>query len=326
MTAPRKLYVALSGGVGGAKLAFGLARVLPADSLVIAVNVGDDFEHLGLTICPDIDTVSYTLADVVHPQQGWGRASESFGVLDELRCLGGDTWFLLGDRDIALHLLRRQLLQQGHTLSEVTAQLARKLGIHAIVSPITDQPLRTIVDTDRGRLPFQDYFVRLRSEPKLRAVEFEGAPSATLAPPVRAALTSEHLAGVILCPSNPYLSIAPMLAVSELRERLRALAAPVIAVSPIVAGAAIKGPAAKIMRELGVQPTAGVIAELYEDFIDAVVIDVADAQLAEGDPRFVVTDTVMNTAEQKLALARSCIELIDALAGKHVTVQGTHDL
>ncbi len=306
-------YLALSGGVGGAKMAYGLAQVLPADALVVAVNVGDDFEHLGLTICPDLDTVLYTLSGRVHPEQGWGRADESWGVRDELRRLGVDTWFLLGDRDIALHLLRRELLQQGRTLSQVSLELARRLGIGATILPVSDQAVRTMVDTDRGRLAFQDYFVRLRCEPVLRSLDFEGAPSATLAPAVRSALASPDLAGVILCPSNPYLSVAPMLAVAELRERLRALSAPVIAVSPIVAGEAIKGPTAKIMRELGVQPTAAVVAELYADFVDAVIVDHADAQLAASDPRFDVAATVMKSAEQKAALARHCLALIDAL-------------
>jgi LPPG:FO 2-phospho-L-lactate transferase len=308
-----KKYLALSGGVGGAKLASGLAQVLPPDALIVAVNVGDDFEHLGLTICPDIDTVLYTLAGVVHPQQGWGRADETLGVLDEMRRLGGDSWFVLGDRDIALHLLRRQFLQQGLTLSETTAELARRLGIAVTIAPISDQSVRTMVNTDQGRLAFQDYFVRLRCEPVLRSLDFEGAASATLSPAVRAALESDDLAGVILCPSNPYLSIEPMLAVAELRERLRALRVPVIAVSPIVAGAAIKGPTAKIMRELGVQPTGGVIAELYADFVDMVVVDTADAALADVDSRFVSLPTVMKSAEQKAQLARDCIALIDRL-------------
>jgi LPPG:FO 2-phospho-L-lactate transferase len=308
-----KHYLALSGGVGGAKLALGLATVLPADALTVAVNVGDDFEHLGLTICPDIDTVLYTLAGIVHPQQGWGREHESWGVLDELKRLGGDAWFLLGDRDIALHLLRLKLLQQGLSLSEVTALLAKQLGVNPSVAPITDQPIRTMVETDQGRLAFQDYFVRLRCEPKLQSLEFQGANAAVLSPAVRAALHREGLGGVILCPSNPYLSIAPMLAVVELRETLRALRVPVIAVSPIVAGDAVKGPTAKIMRELGVQPTAAVVADLYADFVDAVLVDTADASLAASDPRFVVAATVMKTAEQKTALARDCIALLDKL-------------
>jgi len=312
MNAPR--YLALSGGVGGAKLVAGLAQVLPAESLIVAVNVGDDFEHLGLTICPDFDTVLYTLAGVVHTQQGWGRSDESWGVFEEIRRLGGDSWFALGDRDIALHLLRRQLLEQGLTLSQANLELSRRLGLAITVVPVTDHPVRTTVATDQGRLAFQDYFVRLRCEPQVRSLEFEGAASAPLAPIVRATLESEDLAGVILCPSNPYLSVAPMLAITELRERLRSLTAPVVAISPIVAGEAIKGPTAKIMRELGVRPTAGVIADLYADFVDAVVVDTADAALANADARFVVAPTVMKTLEQKAALARDCLALIDRLS------------
>jgi LPPG:FO 2-phospho-L-lactate transferase len=314
MSAP--LYLALSGGVGGAKLALGLTQVLPPESLLVAVNVGDDFEHLGLTICPDLDTVLYTLSGRVHPGQGWGRAEESWGVREELAQLGGDTWFLLGDRDIALHLLRRQFLQQGLSLSQVSAELARRLGIAASILPVTDDRLRTTVHTDRGPLPFQDYFVRLRCEPAVRSLEFDGADAARLAPGVRAALESRQLAGVILCPSNPYLSVAPMLAVAELRERLRALDVPVIAISPIVAGQAIKGPTAKIMRELGQAPTAALVAELYADFVDAVVVDNADAALAAGDARFVAAPTVMHTVKEKAALARCCIALIETLRGR----------
>lgn len=308
-----KRYLALSGGVGGAKLAYGLAQVLPPESLLIAVNVGDDFEHLGLTICPDLDTVLYTLAGVVHPQQGWGRANESFGVLDELRRLAGDDWFMLGDRDIALHLLRRQWLASGMSLSEVAAEFAQRLGVHTSVAPISDDPVRTIVHSDQGALAFQDYFVRLRCAPSVQSLAFEGAGQARLAPAVRDLLANPDLGGVILCPSNPYLSLAPMLAIPGLRAALRDLQAPVIAVSPIVAGAAIKGPTAKIMRELGVQPHAGVVDDLYADFVDAVLIDEADAELARDNPRLVVAPTVMKTAEQKIALARRCIELARTL-------------
>jgi LPPG:FO 2-phospho-L-lactate transferase len=306
-------YVALCGGVGGAKLALGLAQVLPAESLLIAVNVGDDFEHLGLTICPDLDTVLYTLAGLVHMQQGWGRADESWAVLDELRRLSGATWFQLGDRDIALHLLRRDLLDRGCTLSEASLELARRLGVRHTVVPVTDQSLRTLVHTDQGSLPFQDYFVRLRCVPRVQSVEFVGSQAATLSPSVHAALLAEDLAGVIVCPSNPYLSVAPMLAITQLRATLQTLRAPVVAVSPIVAGEAIKGPTAKIMRELGVQPTARVVAELYADFVDRVIIDTADAALACSDARLVVKSTVMETPQQKIALARECVALIDEL-------------
>ncbi len=317
MSATRSRYLALCGGVGGAKLVAGLAQVLPADSLVVAVNVGDDFEHLGLSICPDLDTVLYTLSGLVHPQQGWGRANESWGVLNELKRVGGDGWFLLGDLDIAVHLLRRQLLDQGLTLSQTSVELARRLGVNITVVPVSDQLVRTMVNTDQGRLAFQDYFVRLRCEPTLRSLDFEGAQSAALSPLIRETLESSDLAGVILCPSNPYLSVAPMLAITALRDRLRSLDVPVVAVSPIVAGEAIKGPTAKIMRELGVQPTAGVVADLYGDFIDAVIIDTADAAFAATDKRFVVAPTVMKTLDQKIALARDCVQLIESLGSPH---------
>lgn len=304
-------YLALSGGVGGAKLAAGLAAALPPSALTVAVNVGDDFEHLGLTICPDLDTVLYTLSGVVHRGQGWGRGDESWGVLDELRRLGGDDWFSLGDRDIALHLLRRQRLDAGMSLSAVAAELSTKLGVRPCVRPVTDQRLRTEVETDAGLLPFQDYFVRLRCEPVLQSLNFVGAEDAVLAPDVRAALDDPALAGIILCPSNPYLSIAPMLAVAELRSRLQSADVPVIAIAPIVAGQALKGPTAKIMRELNVEPAAEVIGTLYGDFVDLIVLDHADAARVQGDPRFVAAATVMRSHDDRLALARRCIELID---------------
>jgi LPPG:FO 2-phospho-L-lactate transferase len=309
-------YVALCGGVGGAKLALGLTQVLPADSLIVAVNIGDDFEHLGLTICPDLDTVMYTLAGIVHSQQGWGRSDETWGVLDELKRLVAPTWFLLGDRDVALHLVRRQLLDQGCTLSQVSAELAKRLGIRVTVAPVSDQPVRTILNTDGGRLGFQDYFVRLRCEPRISSIDFMGATEAGLSPLVRDSLNSPALAGVILCPSNPYLSIAPMLAIPGLRECLRTLTVPVVAVAPIVAGAAIKGPTAKIMRELGVEPSAAVVAQLYEDFVDAVIVDTADAALARTDARFLVAPTVMNTLEQKAALATQCLTIVERLSAR----------
>lgn len=311
MTVPGRV-LALSGGVGGARLAAGLARVVPAESLTIAVNVGDDFEHLGLTICPDLDTVLYTLAGVVNPEHGWGRADETWHTLDTLRALGGESWFLLGDRDIALHLLRRQLLSTGCSLSEAMRTIAQRLGVAAHVVPVTDAPLRTRVRTaGDGTLAFQDYFVRRRCVPEVRALEFDGASVAPPSPGLLEALDDPALAGVILCPSNPYLSVAPMLAVSGLRERLRAVKAPVIAVSPIVGGKALKGPTAKIMRELGVEPTATVIAGLYADFVDRIVVDECDAALVAGDPRFAVTCTVMCDDDSRAALARACLQLLE---------------
>lgn len=309
-------YVALCGGVGGAKLADGLARSLPPDALTIAVNVGDDFEHLGLTICPDLDTVLYTLGGVAHPQQGWGRADESWQVFGELRRLGGDDWFQLGDRDIALHLLRRGLLDRGMTLSAAIAEIARRLDVAAIITPVSDDPVHTILNTDQGRLAFQDYFVRRRCEPRVLSLEYEGAQVARLAPALVSALDDPLLAGVILCPSNPYLSIEPMLAIADLRYRLRGLRVPVIAVSPIVGGKALKGPAAKMMHELGFEPGAARVIELYGDFLHALLIDTQDSELAQADARLRVADTVMMSTEHRVALARHCIDLLRDLAGR----------
>jgi LPPG:FO 2-phospho-L-lactate transferase len=229
--------------------------------------------------------------------------------MDELGRLGGDTWFRLGDRDLALHLLRSRLLGQGLSLSRAIADLAARLSIGAAIVPVSDDPVRTLLETDQGLLEFQDYFVRRRCAPQVQELRFEGAAKAALAPGVRAALEDPALAGVIVCPSNPYLSIAPMLAVAELRQRLRQLRVPVIAVSPIVGGQAVKGPTAKIMRELGVRPSADCIAELYGDFLDLTVLDTRDAVLAV-DPRYAVTPTLMKSAEDRAALARDCLELI----------------
>ncbi|WP_317929612.1 2-phospho-L-lactate transferase [Halioxenophilus sp. WMMB6] len=308
-----KHYLALSGGVGGAKLAHGLAQVLAPEQLTIAVNVGDDFEHLGLPIWPDLDTVLYTLAGIANPDQGWGRADESWQVLDELKQLAGPSWFLLGDKDIALHLARRHLLDQGLDASTVAQSLAKRLGIHQRVLPVSNDPLRTLVETDEGWLEFQRYFVGRRAEPTLQSLQFKGAQQAQLAPGVREALTHPGLAGVILCPSNPYLSIMPMLAVAELKERLQTLTVPVVAVSPIVAGMALKGPAAKIMAELGVEPKANTIAELYHDFVDLTLVDNADAELVAGDRRCLATATVMKTVDDRKALARQCLAEIERL-------------
>ncbi|TDU31794.1 LPPG:FO 2-phospho-L-lactate transferase [Panacagrimonas perspica] len=307
-SSPRVL--ALSGGVGGARLAAGLARVLAPEALTIAVNVGDDFEHLGLTICPDLDTVLYTLGGVVHRGQGWGRDQETWHTLDAMRSLGGEDWFLLGDRDLALHLVRRQLLAQGRSLSEVTQDLSRRLDVSHRIVPVTDARLRTRVHTVAdGELGFQDYFVRRRCQPAVRALTFEGAEEATLSPGLAEVLADPALSAIIVCPSNPYLSVAPMLAIPALRTALRVTHAPVIAVSPIIGGEAVKGPTAKIMRELGVEPTATVIAELYADFVDCVVVDTCDASRVAGDPRFAVAPTWMRNDDDRFALAQACLDL-----------------
>ncbi|HZP89214.1 MAG TPA: 2-phospho-L-lactate transferase [Burkholderiales bacterium] len=312
--------VALCGGVGGAKLAYGLANVCEADELVVIVNTADDFEHLGLTICPDIDTVLYTLAGKENPEFGWGRAEESWRVMHELEQLGGETWFKLGDKDIALHLLRRQMLGRGMTLTEVTRVLAQRLSVAVTVLPMTDAPVRTMVTTDEGELPFQDYFVRRRCEPVVKAFRFAGVEQASPSPQVESAFASPGLRAVIICPSNPYVSVGPILALPGMKERLRALDAPVLAVSPIVGGRAIKGPAAKMMRELAIPPSALAVARIYGDLIDAIVVDEQDRALLDlresTDPTLFVAQTVMKTPEDRVALGRECIGLIDRLVRK----------
>ena len=309
--------VALCGGVGGAKLAYGLARALPPHELTIVVNTGDDFQHFGLTICPDVDTVMYTLSASENRDTGWGRAAESWAVMDEVGRLGGETWFKLGDKDLALHLLRRQLLDRGERLTSVTREIAARLGVQSVVLPMSDEPVRTIVETDEGDLAFQDYFVRLRCEPKVTGFRFEGAVQAKPSPEVAAALSQPGLSGVVICPSNPYVSIGPMLAVPGIREQLERTPAPVLAVSPIVAGRAIKGPAAKMMAELG-GPVSGLqIARLYANLIDGMLLDEQDRALQQqrrdDDPRLFFAPTVMRTAEDRIALARECLRLLQGL-------------
>ena len=310
--------VALCGGVGGAKLAYGLAQALPPHELTVIVNTGDDFQHFGLTICPDVDTVMYTLAGSDNRDTGWGRAAESWTVMDEVGRLGGETWFKLGDKDLALHLLRRQLLDRGERLTSVTRHLAARLGVHSAVLPMSDEPVRTIVETTEGDLAFQDYFVRRRCEPKVTGFRFEGAVQARPSLEVAAALSHPGLSGVVICPSNPYVSVGPMLAVAGIREWLERTTVPILAVSPIVAGRAIKGPAAKMMTELG-GPVSGLrVARLYANLIDGMLLDEQDRALLgerrDDDPRLFFAPTVMRTPEDRIAVARECLRLLKELA------------
>jgi LPPG:FO 2-phospho-L-lactate transferase len=294
--------------VGGAKLAHGLAQHLAPDRLSIIVNTGDDFEHLGLLICPDIDTVLYNLAEVQQAQQGWGRADESFHVLAETKRLGHDAWFRLGDRDIALHLLRRQMLDAGLSLTEIIAELARRLGVGHPVLPMSDQPVRTIIHTPEGELPFQEYFVHRRTEPAMLGMRLEGLDQARPSAAVSTALAEADL--IVFCPSNPYVSIDPILALPGVREAVRAR--PAIAVSPIIGGKALKGPAAKMMAELGADVSAVGVARHYADLLDAFVLDQADQHLAEeinaiGIQPF-VADTIMRDKTDRAHLAAEVLK------------------
>lgn len=309
--------VALSGGVGGAKLALGLYKAMDPASLLIVANTGDDFEHLGLRICPDIDTVSYTLGDLANPELGWGRRDESWAFMDALRALGGETWFNLGDRDLALHVERTRRLGAGETLSAVTADMAQRFGITAAIAPMADRDVRTIVETPDGPLAFQHYFVRDRCEPTVTGFRFDGAADAKPSPALDAAFSAGGPDLVVICPSNPFISIDPILAVPGMRGLLETCSAPVIAVSPIVGGQAIKGPTAKMMAELGMDATARGVAQHYAGLIDGFVLDTVDAAAGDaimaGGPTVHITNTVMKSLDDRVSLAREIIAFSEQL-------------
>ncbi|AXB76412.1 2-phospho-L-lactate transferase [Novosphingobium sp. P6W] len=304
----KKHVLALSGGVGGAKLAAGLAAVLAPEDLTIVVNTGDDFEHLGLTICPDIDSVTYALAGLNDTGRGWGVQDETWQMMAMLRGLGEADWFNLGDRDMGMHIARSWRLREGETLSQVTARLTRNLGIvHAIV-PMSDAPLRTHVGTAEGWLDFQRYFVAEQCRPVATGVRFEGAPGALPSPAFAAALAREDLGAIIICPSNPYLSVDPILSLDGVREALAQRRVPLVAVSPLVGGTSLKGPLAKLLGELGKPVSNASIADHYGDLLDHLVIDAGDGA-DEGGLRarglcVTVTPTVMCGAEDRERLAR----------------------
>ncbi|MBS0523836.1 MAG: 2-phospho-L-lactate transferase [Proteobacteria bacterium] len=313
--------LALAGGVGGAKLALGLAHLLPPAELTVAVNTADDFEHLGLSICPDLDTVMYTLAGVANPETGWGRRNETWTVMEALGQIGGETWFRLGDKDLAAHIERTRRLRAGESLSTVMRDLAARLGAKPAIVPMSDDPVRTMVmTTDRGELAFQDWFVRLRCAPAVRSVRFAGAEKAQ---PHRALTDLDDLRGIVVCPSNPFVSVAPILAVPGVRAALVEAKAPRVAVTPIVGGQAIKGPAAKMLAELGHDVSALGVARYYRDWVDGFVLDAQDAGLAPEiealGMKVRVADTVMRNDDDKRRLAARVLEFVDELAvsGQH---------
>lgn len=312
------MILALAGGVGGAKLARGLADVLAPDELTVVVNIADDFEHLGMNVSPDLDTVMYTLAGINDPSRGWGIAAETWNFMQSLEALGGETWFRLGDRDLATHVERTRRLRTGESLSAVTHALCATLGIRHCITPMSDDPVSTLVHTVEGVLSFQDYFVRRRAEPAVTRLEFSGVKRARMASAFRAALDDPSLSAVIICPSNPYLSVAPILALPGVRSALERRRVPAIAVSPIVAGQALKGPAAKIMRELGKAPSSVAVAHFYQGLIDGLVVDHADAALSASIERLgirpLATATIMNEPGDRAALAARVIEFAGLFA------------
>lgn len=313
--------VVLTGGIGGTKLVLGLSHIIAGSRLTAIVNTGDDFVHLGLSICPDLDTLIYTLAGEVNQETGWGCRDETWQFMAALERLGGATWFRIGDRDLATHIMRSNLLSAGETLTDVTGTLRRKLGVRTRVLPMTDSPVRTTVVTDDGRLDFQHYFVRDRAEPVVRAIDYVGARSAEPSAAVAAALSDPDLGAIIIAPSNPYLSIDPILAVPGLREAVRNAAAPIIAVAPIVAGKAIKGPTAKIMRELAIEPSSAAVAEHYGDLLDGYIVDRQDRNTVSGmeklDLRLRICDTIMQSNDDKIRLARDTLEFASSLVAEN---------
>lgn len=320
MTAVHRRIVALAGGVGGAKLAHGLAQILPPEDLTVIVNTGDDFEHLGLYICPDLDTVCYTLAGLANPETGWGRVDETWNVISNVEKLGGPSWFRLGDQDFATHLERTRQLKEGQSLSQITKDFCKAWGVKHIVLPMSDSPVRTMVDTDEGELAFQEYFVHRRCEPKVKGFRFDGVEAAEPAVGVKEALESAD--AVVICPSNPWVSVDPILKTLtpsplSLRERGWGEGKPVVAVSPIIGGKTVKGPAAKMYAELGIEPSALAVANHYRNILTGFVLDNADSSMErdvqELNIKTMVTDTLMNHLTVRARLAQDVLHFIGSL-------------
>jgi len=303
--------LALAGGVGGAKLALGLRDILDEESLAIVVNTGDDEEFFGLHVSPDLDTVMYTLGGIANPDTGWGISGETFRSLNRLRQYGVDTWFNLGDLDMATHIRRTQLLGQGNTLSEVTNSLCSSLGIAHSIFPMTDDTLKTIVITEISEMSFQEYFVKNRCDPRVISLRFDSPSECSPSPGFVTALNESDL--LVFCPSNPFLSVDPILAVPGVRKKIENFRGARIAVSPIVGGEAIKGPAGKILRELGHEVSCVGVAKRYVDLCDVFIIDNVDADLASTieklGMRVVVTNTIMNNDQEKRTLAQEILSL-----------------
>ena len=310
------MILAFAGGVGGAKLSQGLAQILAPTDFAVVVNTGDDFGHLGLHISPDPDTVMYTLAGVADRERGWGRAGETWHFMESLKQLGGESWFALGDSDLAVHIERTRRLKAGESLSAITQALSESLGVTHEIAPMSDDPVRTRIVTSDGTLSFQDYFVRRRCEPKVHNVVYEGAESARPSAGFARLMQSSALEAIVICPSNPLLSIAPILAIPKVRAWLEARSVPAVAVSPIVGGKALKGPAAKIMGELGMRVDVCGIADYYGRLIDGLVIDRSDEHLigSMSALRVHATDAVMRDENDRKRLAMDVLSFVRDLS------------
>jgi LPPG:FO 2-phospho-L-lactate transferase len=303
--------VVIAGGVGGAKLVDGLAQLLIPGDLTIIVNTADDFEHLGLYICPDVDTVCYTLAGLANPETGWGRLDETFKALENIHNLGGPDWFHLGDKDLATHLERTRRLQAGQLLSRITRDFCQAWGVRHTVLPMSDQLIRTMVATEEfGELAFQEYFVHLNCKPKVNGFRFEGVDTAKPAPEVMESI--QNADAVVFCPSNPWVSIDPILAVKGLRPAIALKT--VVAVSPIIGGQTIKGPAAKMFTELGIRPSAVAVARHYGNLLSGYILDIIDANLAsEIMIPCNITQTLMKNRDDRRHLAQDVLNFIQTL-------------
>jgi LPPG:FO 2-phospho-L-lactate transferase len=290
---------------------------LPADDLLVVANTGDDFEHLGLSISPDIDTLTYVLAGLDNPVTGWGRRDETWSFMDSISALGGEDWFRLGDRDLAVHVERTRRMRLGQTLSEVTSDICRRLGIGPRIVPMSDDRVRTLVRSDTGWIDFQDYFVRQQCRPVVHELVFDGVTRARPHADIMAALRSGNVRAVIVCPSNPFISVEPILTIPGMREAIKASGAPVVAVSPIIGGQAVKGPTAKMMRELGREVSSAGVAARYGDFLDGYIVDHADAEaICDVRARVTVAKTLMTSLDDRKALARVTLDAVDALAAR----------
>ncbi|HEY8446617.1 MAG TPA: 2-phospho-L-lactate transferase [Thermomicrobiales bacterium] len=312
------MIVALAGGVGGAKLAQGLAMALPPGELTAIVNTADDFDLYGLRICPDLDTVLYTLAGLANPVTGWGIAGDTQHALGAMARLGRDTWFVLGDQDLATHILRTERLRAGATLTEVTAEFAAALGVATRLLPMSNDPVATMVETPDGPLEFQEYFVRRRQQDEVRGIVFQGIEQARPNPQALEAIAAAEV--IVICPSNPLVSVGPILALNGMREALRAATAPIVAVSPIIGGRAVKGPADRMLASLGHESSAAGVAALYGDLLDGYVLDQVDAEQAERiearGPRVLVTRTLMGDAADRRRLAEEVLAFGRSLSRK----------
>lgn len=316
-TAQPDKVVALSGGIGGAKLALGLKRILAPGALTVIANTADDFEHYGLAISPDIDTLVYTLAGLSDTERGWGRADETWTFMAALGALGGETWFNLGDGDLAMHVLRTSRLAKGESLTDITADVCRTLDVGAHIIPMSDQPVRTRLRSDAGWLDFQDYFVARQAEPTVREIAYAGVEQASPAPGLLDIVQADDVAAIVVCPSNPLISIEPILAVAGVREAIGRASAPVISVSPIIAGQSVKGPTAKMLRELGHSTTAATVLQRYEGLLDAYIADprdMKDLEAIAGHPALIPADIMMVTLDDRERLARTVMDVARQLA------------